>query len=217
MKRLIAVVGVASLLGACTTVRYNGAKTTQKDINTPRVGETATAFVGDPMLRKATLIEDEALVVEKLIDGALYNIPAKTYRPIGYDSDEDFYSADGVTRSGLADPIQALALPTRPGAQLCVITVMGGKACYDGHYERKTEIRKNSNSVEQQLIYSGRVGDTIKIGYREFRDNLARPAFSNEAEYDLSSSRAIGYKGAKLRVIKADNSSITYKVVRGFP
>jgi hypothetical protein len=67
------------------------------------------------------------------------------------------------------------------------------------------------------LIYNGRIGDKINVGYREFSNSLARPAFNNDVEYDLSASRTIGYKGAQIEVIDANNNSITYRVLRTFP
>jgi hypothetical protein len=49
--------------------------------------------------------------------------------------------------------------------------------------------------------------------YREFKDNLARPAFTQELKYDLGQSRVIGYKGARFEVLDAGNTAITYKVL----
>ena len=69
---------------------------------------------------------------------------------------------------------------------------------------------------QQVLIFNGIVGNKLKIGYREFKDEMARPAFNNEVEYDLNTSKTIGYKGCQIEVIKADNESITYKVVKNF-
>ena len=45
---------------------------------------------------------------------------------------------------------------------------------------------------------------------------VARPAFANSVEYDLNDSKIIGYKGARLEVISADNQSIKYKVLQNF-
>ncbi len=42
---------------------------------------------------------------------------------------------------------------------------------------------------------------------------MARPAFNNNVEYDLSESPIIGYKGAKLEVIEANNQFIKYRVI----
>ena len=66
------------------------------------------------------------------------------------------------------------------------------------------------------MIYSGRVGDKIKAGYREFSNNLARPAFNNDVEYDLRESSVIGYKGARIEVVEATNEHIKYKVIQNF-
>ncbi|MEY8198549.1 MAG: hypothetical protein RPS47_04855 [Colwellia sp.] len=217
MKKIITLILVALVLPACTSVKYNGSDTFIKELDYPETGKVVTVYVGDHMVQKGTLTEENILVVRKMIDGALYDIPAKKYKQIGYDQTNDFYTARGVVRGGLSDPIEALALGKKQGSELCVITTFGGSACYKGDYDRKTQLSERGNSFQQTLIYSGRVGDKINIGYREFSNNTARPAFNNDVEYDLSSSKEIGYKGAVIEVIKANNSSITYKVVRSFP
>lgn len=74
----------------------------------------------------------------------------------------------------------------------------------------------SANHFQQTLIYSGKIGNRITIGYRESSGSMARPAFSNDVSYDLSESRIVGYKGARLEVIDATNTEITYKVLNGF-
>jgi hypothetical protein len=216
MRRLFIPLFILVLLSGCTAVRYNGAEMIVDEVDYPKVGVVVTAYVGDHLVRKGTIVEENILVVHKFIDGALYDIPNKIYPQIGYDDSNYFYSAQGVIRGGLADPIQALGLEKKNDAKLCVITTFGGKACYKGDFERKKQISSRGNSFQQTLIYSGRVGNKINISYREFSNNTARPAFNNDVEYDLSSSNTIGYKGALIEVKKADNSSITYKLIRNF-
>lgn len=82
--------------------------------------------------------------------------------------------------------------------------------------KKRYSLRNDDGSFQQTLIYNGRDGDKINIGYREFSGNMARGAFSNEVEYDLTISNQIAYKSALLEVIDADNVSITYKVIRNF-
>lgn len=216
MKIIIVLLTLLATV-SCTTVQYNGASTFVKEVDYPKVGQTMTVYVGDQMVQKGTITEENVLVVHDNIDGVMYDIPAKTYPQVGFDQKQDFYLATGVVRGGLSDPVQALALKKEEGAELCVITIFGGSSCYDGKYERKKQLSVRGNSFQQTLIYSGRIGDKINIGYREFSNNSARPAFNNDVEYDLSTSRTIGYKGALIEVIKADNSSITYKLLRNFP
>lgn len=216
MKNIFVMMAIIFMMG-CTTVKYNGMDTFVSEVDYPDVGKVVTVYVGDHMIQKGTITEESVLLVHKAIDGALYDIPAKQYPQVGYDQKQDFYSAVGVVRGGFSDPIQALSLKRENDSELCVVTVYGGSSCYKGEYERKKQLSERGNSFQQTLIYSGRVGDKINIGYREFSNNSARPAFNNDVEYDLSSSNIIGYKGALIEVIKADNSSITYKLIRNFP
>jgi len=216
MKNVIVLFAIFIVSG-CTTVSYNGTDTFVKKVDYPEVDKEMTVYVGDHMVQKGTITEESVLLVHKTIDGALYDIPAKIYPQVGFDQKRDFYSAVGVVRGGFSDPIKALALEKQEGSEICVITVFGGSACYQGEYERKKQLSERGNSFQQTLIYSGRVADKINVGYREFSNSTARPAFNNDVEYDLSSSNIIGYKGALIEVIKADNSSITFKLIRNFP
>ena len=185
MKKLLGLITILITTG-CTTVQYNGTDTYVKQIDYPEVGKTITVYVGDHLVQKGTISEEDVLIVHQLIDGALYDIPAKKYPQIGHDNKNDFYSSVGVVRGGLSDPIQALALGKNENSELCVITVFGGSACYQGEFDRKKQLSERGNSFQQTLIYSGRVGNKINIGYREFSNNSARPAFNNDVEYDLS-------------------------------
>jgi len=67
---------------------------------------------------------------------------------------------------------------------------------------------------KRELIYLGGSKNAINIQYREFIDNYARPAFSQEIKYDISEDRVIGYKGARFEVIRADNSGITFRMLK---
>ena len=78
------------------------------------------------------------------------------------------------------------------------------------------ELEKQNPQDTQTLLYLGKSGNVLKFGYRESYQDLARPAFSNEISYDLTESDIIGYKKAKLQVISATNTSITYKVLSYF-
>jgi len=208
--------GAITLTG-CTSVALNGAETKFTKVDYPSVGAVTTAYVGDQLVQKGEVVEEKVLRVNSFVDGAIYDIQPGTYQQIGHTAQENFFSANGVVRAVLADPPKALVLSKKEGAQLCVISVFNNPYCYEGDYEVKTRVSERGTSFQQTLIYSGRVGNKINIGYREFSSSLARPAFNNDVEYDLSISNIIGYKGAQLEVISADNNSIKYRVVKNFP
>lgn len=77
----------------------------------------------------------------------------------------------------------------------------------------KIEERYSRDFIRKELLYSGRSGSTIEVSYREFRGGLAAPPFFQNLKYDLSESTVIRFQRFVIEVIKADNQSITYKIV----
>jgi hypothetical protein len=220
---LMVSVAVALSASGCVSVPYNGAETQAQLINHPAVGEVVTAQVGDNLLRKGLMVEEQALVVLQPVDQAMYKIPAGIYKQVGADDKRWYYAIAGsggaVTWNAfLGDVPRALALNKGESrGELCVVAGLGSSPCYRTSWEQRKVLSAQSQSFQQTLIYSGRVGNKINIGYREFSNDMARPAFNNDVEYDLGQSRTIGYKGAEIEVIEATNSSITYKVIKPFP
>lgn len=74
-------------------------------------------------------------------------------------------------------------------------------------------IEANANSFKAELIYTGKMGNIITVSYREFVDNMARPAFYQELNYDLSEGNDISFKSLKIKVLEATNSKISFQVI----
>lgn len=105
----------------------------------------------------------------------------------------------------------------RTNEKICLDTGAWKEKCSEVKFTVGTILaNKQSNSFQQSLIYNGKIQNKITLGYREFSGEIARAAFSNEVSYDLSDSSTLGYKGARIEVIKATNTEITYKVLSGF-
>ena len=72
------------------------------------------------------------------------------------------------------------------------------------------------NSIQKVIEYNGKSGSVLNFTYKEktptgtFRDTVAN------FTADLSDSDTVGYKGAKLQIVKATNNSIVYKVLKNF-
>ncbi len=71
---------------------------------------------------------------------------------------------------------------------------------------------------KKELVYQGVSDGKVSIAYREFSNDMARPAYSQNVDYDLDSSEStvIGFKGARIKVMKASGIFIEYQVVNGF-
>lgn len=75
-------------------------------------------------------------------------------------------------------------------------------------------IKYGDNSLKRELVYSGVSQGTITLLYREFKNDFARPAFSQELRYDLKEGDEIGYKGARFKVKRANNLGIKFSVIK---
>ena len=90
--------------------------------------------------------------------------------------------------------------------------------------EMKTPIRYKlnpilkNNSFKYIALYQGKIGNKIKISFREFIDNMARPSFTQDIEYELNPEKntLIGFKGLRIEVLDASNLMINYKVIKDY-
>jgi hypothetical protein len=82
--------------------------------------------------------------------------------------------------------------------------VIGGKL-------RPVEIL-SEGLYKQELIYNGKSKDTIRLSYREYIKDMARPAFFQDLTYDLLESREIAFRDLQIEVLEATNSTIKFFV-----
>jgi len=61
-----------------------------------------------------------------------------------------------------------------------------------------------SNCYKQEFIFNGKVGNNLKFVYREYINDMARPAFNQDLQYDLNESSVVGFKGLRLEIIKGN-------------
>ena len=105
--------------------------------------------------------------------------------------------------------------------KLCLVTIL-----IDAHCEKKLSSKKDfyftksfvteKDSFQRVIEYAGKKGSIVKFIYSEFKDGMARDAFMREFEIDLNDGNTVAYKGCVFEIIKVDNATITYKVVRHF-
>ncbi|MBV4366295.1 hypothetical protein [Erwinia phyllosphaerae] len=221
MKKLLGI-GILMLLSGCTSPKYNYMPSTQ-NISEPPQGSVNTVYVGDSLLRQGVIAKYEGLkVIAPAKVSWAYTVTPGYLKKVGEDSKAEFYLPTGtpesanVDKAALADMWQGI-MAKKGTKTLCVITVFSATTCEDDMPFEHTNLNVSSDSSFQQaLLYNGRVGNKINIGYRESSGNMARPAFNNDVEYDLSESKTIGYKGARIEVIDATNQSIKYRVISNF-
>lgn len=221
MKKVVSFLCLLMLAG-CTSPKYNYMPKIES-FSEPPIGSVNTASVGDSLIRQgvAQSYDGIKIVAPARVSWA-YTVTPGTLKKIGEDKNNEFFFLTGspdsanVDKAALADMWQGIMV--KKGTKtLCVITVFGATSCEDNMPIEKVQLNVVGDaSFQQALLYNGRVGNKINIGYRELSSSTARPAFNNDVEYDLSESKNIGYKGAKFEVIDASNQSIKYKVLSNF-
>lgn len=136
-----------------------------------------------------------------------------------YTSKYDLYSAPNPTTSGAT---YGIALPKSGGKAITFYKGGAGITFNDSKFNKSnigleyseilTPIPKKEY-FKQDFIYNGKVGNAIKFTYREYADDLARPAFTQDLQYDLTESSIIGFKGLRIEILSATNIKIQYKVL----
>jgi len=69
-----------------------------------------------------------------------------------------------------------------------------------------------------ELLYQGIDHGVVRLSYREFVDNLARPAFQQDVTYTLDGTGAtmVSFKGVRMQIDHADNNGLDYRVLSAF-
>ncbi len=88
--------------------------------------------------------------------------------------------------------------------------------CPDVEFEKGKFTRISNKNFQRSLYNKGKSGKEVYFDYREFKDDFARPAFTQDLIFDLSESNIFGYKGARIRVIDVSNIEIKYELISSF-
>jgi len=66
-------------------------------------------------------------------------------------------------------------------------------------------------------MYEGVSNKSLRLAYREYINDLARPAFFQSVNYDIASlPETIAFRSVRVEVISANNEAIEYRVLSGF-
>jgi hypothetical protein len=214
-----------TLLSGCAAPRYNYIPES-RNISEPPLDTINVAQIGDEMVRQGKVKEHDAIHVTLPVSvgtfGDSYTIMQGYYKKTGEDEEYGYYvpyeghDSGFITKAALVDPWKCIAT-VRSEKKIGIVTAFNARIL--GEATGVIWMKKSFTAddvFQQTLIYSGKVGNKIRLGYREFSNNLARPAFNNDVEYDLNESNTIGYKGARIEVLEATNQIIRYKLIQNF-
>lgn len=189
----------------------------------PAVGAESQAEVGETMVSVAKVETIPSIVTAKTYAKSGLTVPPGVYSLASYNAAGRYYRGDGYLPHrtfGLSQPATTggIWVPTGSAAPQIYWDGDFGPVRYKvpGITFTVGPAREKASalSFKRELIYSGVSGGVVRISYREFSGDLARPAFTQELTYDLADGDEIGFRGARFRVVKATNTTIHYVVIR---
>lgn len=211
------------------TIKYNDmVEAGNKIVTHPKLHEIATAEIGSNIYSKSKMFFNntyqitlkESAVGQSGYASINYNVDTNpTLSSILYQWNEPY----GNTLCGVGT-VNAVCLTDKDNTGS--FTHVGnfiygayGALNKSAKYEIKaTEGVHNKNGFKYEAFYQGKKGNSIKISFREFVNDMARPAFTQDIDYELEKdgNTIVGFKGLRIEVIKATNLNITYKIIRDY-
>lgn len=81
-------------------------------------------------------------------------------------------------------------------------------------YKQSEYVEPSPESVKQVVIFLGSTKDTLRLSYREFVNDMARPAFTEEYTFPLSPSfpQPVAFKDVKMEVTGIDGGGLHYRI-----
>lgn len=196
-------------------------KTEQEKIQNYEIGEPRKVYVGDNIIEKGNLEYSvsaegkyrallsrtfgpfsitegklyEAMYVDQK-DGSLYVKTDSTFVPGGLKVNENgelqdshvFYHNFGGWQGHPTNTVGTV------GEQI---------------FERVATSRIYSpESFKVEIIYLGLSGTDLKASYREYKNDIARPAFYQDLSYNLKDNSIIRYKNFRINILRATNEEL---------
>ena len=196
--------------------------------NIPALKSEAQVYLGDRMLvqRKGSFrdcITPKRSYDTRKLGGWSYKIKAGEPLCKQQETDKDYYATYDSVLNGNGEPYPMpirLSKDKKGLFKLCWRTSGLNSACIkkiseDNFISGETFIY-TENSFQQSIEYSGKSGSILTFTYSEYKDNMARDAFTREFQIDLNDGKVAGFKGSIFEIISVDNVQITYKVIRHF-
>ncbi|AGC77955.1 hypothetical protein LX97_03488 [Nonlabens dokdonensis] len=219
MKKIYTLLLLSVFITSCGIKKFPVIPNSET-ILTPEINEINTSEIGITLVSKETAKKYSAIEITKEVK-IKPNMLVKTLE-VGETFIKKFETEDFELYENVNDQTYGIAIskngempkvystgPTGTGLRL-------KPSKYQIEYVSTQRPIKSDDYYKQEFIYNGKVGNGIKFIYREFVNDYARPAFTQDLQYDLSEDRIIGFRGLRLEVISATNTKIEYRILNYF-
>jgi|SRR5690554_3075236 len=218
MLNLTAAVAAISVISGCATVQESAPEYQQGKF--PDLGVRTTVYVGQVMVSEYDYVSQDRAVLRGNVSGSFW-----------------------VGRQGVGNGANLVGAMAGGVKVYCVPPGMQGMPCLkdssgDGRFDTayvmnafgmvvspskidpvNYDVRDQNiqDGFKYELVYQGVSDNTMRVAYREYTDNLARPAFHQDLSYNMDEGdTSIRFRNVSMTVESADNNEVTYVVNSGF-
>jgi hypothetical protein len=217
VKKLVFLAFAVVLMIGCATTKPNETIRTESQYYIiPDIGIETTVYIGESLIKEGRTSARDAVYLNEdhgKVGWTAFH-PAGIYILIGKTDGASIYQHKTIM-PGVIGTVYPQIIED-PDGKVYLKTLTSRDLLNSTEYSKRKFVEETGDDFEQTLIYTGAERTILKFTYREFSNNIARPAFTVDATYDMSIDNIIRFRGALLEIIETDNQSITYKVLSGF-
>lgn len=215
---------LAVVVGAMASVFVAAAE--EKVMSAPKLNVEATVEVGGEVLHQGTYYDRDVIHLSQEIkvgENGAYTLTPGYYLSSGGDDEWGNYvetkapGAGKIIKAPDVVTLQETFQVSHDGKTVGVITnyyqAVRGEA---RGITRSTEPAVSSSSLQKVLVYGGKKGTEIKLGYQEIWMNILRPSEIEFVTHDLAQSKIVESHGARIEVLSASGDTLRYRVLKSF-
>jgi hypothetical protein len=225
MRHLTLTLLSVAAVTACTSIQIVEAPRVTESIGTePKIGETTTAQVGSTLFSQYRLWKKTGTRIPAgfvgEVGGAQVIVTSYDYLIQSVADGQLAYCTERLTmRNLLGVPTKTTCFAgTTSDSRFTKVMVPADAIWWSKplsaplRYEQQDEIITRPESIRRELIYLGTSGRVMRLAYREYAGDLARPAFAQEVTDDVVDlPMQVTFKSSRFEVLAIGGSSITYR------
>lgn len=206
------------LLLLASTAAHADVAPTRSTTMSPAVGVETSATAGTVVFERATGTWAPAVMIKTGTEitgwGSISVVAGQTLQVVRDDK--------GIVACDSTDLTGALCLRDKEGDGVFEVKAMGAYPTFWLKMKQPVAYAKvppisvpdAAGAFRQALSYMGVSGNTLRLSYREFVNDMARPAFTEEVTFNLSGKypETVAYKDVSIDVLGVDNAGLRYIV-----
>lgn len=181
----------------------------------PAIGIVNRAYIGDSLLKEGIISPQSAILLKNSVRRIGESFPAGEYRFSGSTDKYLIYEYKTKYPNGFFSSYIYPQILEDEFGNIYLNRYYGEELLSAEKFKKISAIVDDYN-YEQTLVFTGSDGKVLRFTYREFIDDMARPAYTIDATYDISKDKIIRFKNVLIEIIEVSNQEITYKLLSGF-